>query len=54
MNYRSRDIINLVKQYTKKKLHKELALTEIYTYIYDIEQPMEANKVNKDKNNNKK
>ena len=34
VNYRNKDIINLIKQYTKEKLHKANALTQIYIYIY--------------------
>ena len=34
VKYRNKDIINLVKEYTKEKLHKTNALAQIYIYIY--------------------
>ena len=34
VKYRNKDIINLVKEYTKEKLHKTNALAKIYIYIY--------------------
>ena len=52
-NCRNKDIINLVKQYTKERIHKTNALTQIYIYIYAIEQRMEIDKINKDKIKNK-
>lgn len=54
VNYKNKNIINLVKLHMRNKLHKELALTKIYMYLYVKEQRMEINKANKDKNKNKK
>ena len=51
--YRDETIINLVKQYTIEKLHKMNALTNIYLYIHAIEQCMEQDKINKDKDKHK-
>ena len=54
VNYKNKDILHLVKLHTRNRLHKELALTKIYMYLYDIERRMEITKANKDKNKNKK
>lgn len=42
VNYKNKNIINLVKLHTRNKLHKELALTKIYMYWYD--RTMRGNK----------
>ena len=54
VNYKNKDIINLVKLHTRNRLHKELVLTKIYMYLYDIEPRMVTTNANKDKNKNKK
>ena len=54
VNYKNKDTINLVKLHTRNRLHKELVLTKIYMYLYDIEPRMETTNANKDKNKNKK
>ena len=52
--YSNKDILELYKQYTQKKLIKTNALITIYMYIYKIEQLMKLNKNNdKSKSNNK-
>lgn len=48
--YRDKNIITLVKQYTIEKLHKMNALTNMYFDTHAIEQPLEQNKIYKDKN----
>lgn len=50
VNYNNEGILNLVKLRTRNGLHKELALTKIYMYLYDIEQRMGITKANKNKN----
>ena len=52
----NRNIISLVKKYTTEKLHKMNALTNIYLDIFAIEQRLEQNKTdkNKDKDKNNK
>lgn len=56
--YRNKNIISMVKQYTIEKLHKKNALTNIFMYIYAIEERMEKKNINNDnvknKNNHKK
>ena len=54
--YRDRNIISLVQKYFTEKLHKMNALTNIYLDIYAIEQRLEQNKTdkNKDKDKNNK
>ena len=52
--YSNKDVLELYKQYTQKKVIKTNALITIYTYIYEIEQCMKLNKNNdKNKSNNK-
>ena len=43
-NYRNKDIIKLVGQYTEQKLLKTNALIHIYTYINQIEQRTDLKK----------
>ena len=47
--YTDRNIIFLLKKYTTEKLHKMNALTNIYLDIYAIEQGLEQNKIDKNK-----
>ena len=52
--YSNKDVLELYKQYTQKKLIKTNALITIYRYIYEIEQHMKLKKNNdKSKSNNK-
>ena len=61
VNYRNKDVLQLYKKYTEKKMIKTNALIEIYNHIHDIEERMtlEKEKANnkertKDKNKKKK
>ena len=49
VNYNNEGILNLGKLRTRNGLHKELALTKIYMYLYDIEKRMGITKANKNK-----
>ena len=51
--YRNKDIIQLYRNITEKKMIKANALTQIYLHIHDIEQRIQLNRSkNNDKNKN--
>ena len=52
--YRDRNIISLVKKINHWKLHNMNAMTNTYLDIYAIEQWLEQNKTDKDKDKNNK